>query len=182
MGLDIAEFVMDIEEAFGTPIPDAICEKLTTPRQLIDYIHSRLPREQEPRCLSQRAFYAVRRVLAPRIGLTHSQLRPGTELLAVLPPENAQEAWADVGGSLGCRAWPRLPGGWWARTFLSTRPRTLGEVARHVAIFTPGAVKPAGEGWSWHEVATVVAGQVRHHFAIRDFSLDDSFVDDLGLG
>jgi hypothetical protein len=50
-----------------------------------------------------------------------------------------------------------------------------------VAIFTPRAVKPAGEGWSWAEVATVVRGQMRHHFAIGAFSLDDSFVDDLGL-
>jgi hypothetical protein len=182
MSLDIAEFVLEIEEAFDTRIPDAMMQKITTPRQLIGYIHSQLPQEQEPRRLSQRAFYVVRRALAERIGLARQQFRPETELLAVLPPENAQEAWAEVGGSLGCRAWPRLPGGWWARTFLSTRPPTLGEAARHVAIFTPSAVKPAGEGWSWAEVATVVRGQICHHFAIGDFSLDDSFVDDLGLG
>jgi len=56
-----------------------------------------------------------------------------------------------------------------------------GEAARHVGTFTPGAVKPPGEGWSWAEVAAVVDGQMRYHFAVRGYSLDDSFVEDLGL-
>jgi len=182
MGLDIVEFVMGVEEAVGVPIPDDAAATLATPRMLINYLHGQLPKSSESRCLSQRAFYAVRRTMASRVGLPAAQLRPGTELLSVLPPANAQRAWAEVGESLG---YPQLPrargGGWLARMFLLGRPRTLGEAARHVATFTPGAVKPPGEGWSWAEVAAVVDGQMRYHFAVRGYSLDDSFVEDLGV-
>ncbi len=182
MGLDIVEFVMGVEEAFGVRIPDDTTATLTTPRMLINYLHGQLPKRAESRCLSQQAFYAVRRAMASRLGLPRSQLRPGTELLAVLPPANAQAAWAEVGESLGYPQWPRASGGsWLARVFLHGRSRTLGDAARHVATFTPGAVKPPGEGWSWAEVAAVVDGQMRYHFAIREYSLDDRFVEDLGL-
>ena len=64
----------------------------------------------------------------------------------------------------------------------SRGPRTLGEASRYVATVSPAALKPAGEGWSWDEVAAVVDGQMRHHFAICNYSLDDRFVEHLGLG
>jgi acyl carrier protein len=182
MGLDIVEFVMGAEEAFGVRIPDDVASSLATPRMLINYLHSRLPKSSVSGCLSQRAFYAVRRAMVQRLGLPRSQLCPDTELLAVLPPANAQAAWAEVGESLGASKWPRArSGGWLARVFLHARPRTLGDAARHVATFTPCAVKQPGEGWSWGEVVAVVDGLMRYHFAIREYSLDDSFVEDLGL-
>ncbi len=183
MGLDIVEFVMGVEEAVGVRIPDTVAANITTPRLLIDYLHGQLPQSRGPRCLSQRAFYRVRRGLAGCLGLDSATLRPATELLAVLPAADGQAVWAEVGQSLGIPRWPRARGdGWLARTFLSARPRTLGEAARYVATVSPAALKPAGEGWSWDEVAAVVDGQMRHHFAICNYSLDDRFVEHLGLG
>jgi len=49
MGLDIVEFVMDVEESFGISIPDDVAERFTTPRKLIDYILDRVPRSSESR-------------------------------------------------------------------------------------------------------------------------------------
>jgi hypothetical protein len=182
MGLDIVEFVMGLEEAFGVRVPDDIAATLTTPRTLIDYVHSQLPKGDERRCLSQKAFYAIRQAMIQRIGLSRSQLRPATELLAVLPLADAQAVWSDVGESLGNPRWPRAPGSsWLARVFLPLRPRTVGEAARHVATFSPVAVKTPSEGWSWDEVAAVIEGLMSHHFGIRDYSVDDRFVADLGL-
>lgn len=182
MGLDIVEFVAGVEEAFGIRIPDEVAPSLATPRRLIDYVHGRLPRSPKPRCLSQRAFYAIRRELARRVGAPPSHLRPSTELLCVLPSHNAQTVWLEVGESLGWPHWPRAGGGgFFARIFFPSRPRTLGDVARHAATFTPGVLKPGGEGWAWCEVAAVIDGLMRYHFAVRDYSLDDSFVEDLGL-
>ena len=183
MGLDIVEFVMGVEEAVGVCIPNDAAAAIATPRMLVDYLHGRLPQSRGPRCLSQRAFYHVRRALADRLGLARTALRPDTDLLAVLPAADGQAVWAGVGDSLGFPCWPRARSdSWLARTFLHARPRTLGEVARYVATFSPAALKPPGEGWSWGEVAAVVDGQMQHHFAIRDYSLDDRFVQDLGLG
>src|SRR5262245_58706011 len=107
--------------------------------------------------------------MAQRLGVVHSSLRPATELLSVLPDQNAQAVWAEVGAALGAPRWPQARGGGWlARVFLHARPRTLGDAARQVMTFTPGVVKPAGEGWSRREVETVVDGLMRHHFAIQD--------------
>ena len=182
MGLDIVEFVMDVESAVGLCIPNDVAPSLATPRHVIDYLHGRLPQSRETRCLSQRAFYTIRRDLKERLGLPRESLRPQTELLAVLPTRNAQAVWAEVGESLRFPRWPSVRGGsWLARVFLHSRPRTLGDAARHVATFTPQTVKLPGEGWTWRELATVVDGLMRHHFAIREYSLDDRFVEELGL-
>jgi hypothetical protein len=182
MGLDIVEFVMDVEDTFKVRIPDRVAASLVTPRLLINYIHSRLPQSGESRCLSQRAFYAIRRELAPRVGIPRSQLRPGTELMNVLPSENAQGVWASIGKSLGYSEWSRARSlGWWASIFLRERPRTLGEAARRVVTFTPAVLKPTGEAWSWREVRDVVDGVMHRHIAVRKYSLDDCFAEDLGL-
>ncbi|HEV3438778.1 MAG TPA: acyl carrier protein [Gemmata sp.] len=185
MGLDIVEFVMDVEESFGISIPDDVAERITTPRKLIDYIHGRVPHKSTSLCLSQRAFYSIRRALVQRVGLPRSQLRPGTDLLSVLPAQNAQAVWNEVGESLGYRdgRWPHLyRSGWLTRFFVSDPPRTLGEVARSVVSCTTPARKPAGERWSRPEIEAVIAGLLREHFDIQRYSLDDRFVEDLGLG
>ena len=38
MGLDLVELVIHIEEEFKVTIPDADAEKMTTPRNVIDYL------------------------------------------------------------------------------------------------------------------------------------------------
>ena len=74
MGLDIVEFVMNVEEAIGVPIPDDVAGSMRTPRAFIDYVHNQLPKTDERHCLSQRAYYAVRRAMVHRIGISRSQL------------------------------------------------------------------------------------------------------------
>jgi hypothetical protein len=181
MGLDVFAFVIGVEDALAISIPDDIAVTITTPRMLIDYVHGQLPQSRGSRCLSQRAFYAVRRALSERCGIPRAELQPTTEILTVQPIRDSANLWAEVGAALGYAWWPTPRGdGWWARTFLSHRPRTLGEVAVQLSTFTPGALKPPGEGWSWHEVRQVVDGLMRTHFALSEYSLDDGFPD-LGL-
>ena len=42
MGLDTVELLMAFEEEFGMAIPDADASELTTPRQVTDYVMSKL--------------------------------------------------------------------------------------------------------------------------------------------
>lgn len=182
MGLDIIEFVLGVEDALGVKIPNHDAARITTPRMLIDYLHGKLPQSPGPRCLSLRAFYRVRRALVERVNRDRSTLRPGTELLAILPPNDGHRIWMDIGKSLGVTHWPRIRGeGWLARTFLHGRPRTLGDAAWYIATVVPKALKHPDEGWSWNEVARVVDGQMRHVLGIKDYALDDRFVEDLRL-
>lgn len=182
MGLDIVEFVMSVEEAFGLRIPDDVATSLTTPRRVIDYVYGQLPQSRESLCISQRSFYAIRCALREHLQTSHAHLRPSTLLLSVLPEHNAREVWAKVGKTLGASKWTRVRGkSWFARTFLQSHPQTLGEAARVLATLSPKTLKQPGEGWSSYEVTKVVDGLMRDHFGICEYSLDDRFVQDLGL-
>ena len=44
MGLDIVEFAMSVEDAFGVRIEDEVWSEIRTPGQLIDCVSDRLPR------------------------------------------------------------------------------------------------------------------------------------------
>ncbi len=181
MGLDIVEFVMEVEEAFGVAIPDRVAERLATPRHVAEHIHEKLPKNRESRCLSQRAFYVIRRALEHRLGLPRSRFRPGTELLSVLPAQSADRVWAEVGESLHCAPWPHVRGNAWFARLFQGRVNTLGEAAQRFAMLAPRVLKAPGEGWSWNEVVEVIDGLMCRHFAIREYSLDDRFIEDLGL-
>ena len=78
MGLDIVEYVMNVEEAFGVMIPDADAERIRTVRMLVDYLHDRAFVPAPGACLTQRAFYHLRRAVDGRAGLPVRRLRPGT--------------------------------------------------------------------------------------------------------
>jgi hypothetical protein len=43
VGLEVVEFVIDVEKAFGLSIPDGDLQGLKTPRQFIEYLARRLP-------------------------------------------------------------------------------------------------------------------------------------------
>lgn len=176
MGLDIVEFVMEVEETFAIRISDREAEKILTPRMLINYVYSHAVHPGKVMCLSQRAFYAVRRELCARLALPRRSLRPKTDLLTVLPQQNAEHLWGEVGAALRCQPWPSIRGdGWFARHFQKSRPRTLGEAAKYVATYTPGILKRSGEGRSWDEVRRMIDRLIREHFAIHEYSLDDNF-------
>lgn len=183
MGLDIAEFIMGVEVALGVPIPDQVADSIYTPRMLVDFLHGELPQDYSPKCLTQRAFYRIRGVLMNELNLPRSALTPRTDLRTILPANDRKSTWQHLGTTLGFDHWPHIRGsGWFASILQQSRPSTLGEASQHVATFSPMSVKLTGEGWSWHEVAAVVDGQMKYHFAIQEYSLDDHFIEDLGLG
>jgi hypothetical protein len=80
MGFDITELIMGIEDALQVPITNDVAASLTTPRRLINYLRGKLPHSPWSPCLSQRAFYELRRPLAARCDLPITALRPATEL------------------------------------------------------------------------------------------------------
>ena len=63
MGLEIVKFVMEVEEAFQFRISDEEAQQLDTPRRCLDFIHGRVPQSTNDFCLSQRAFYRLRRAV-----------------------------------------------------------------------------------------------------------------------
>lgn len=110
MGLDTVELVMAFEERFGIEIPDEAAE-IVTVRDAIDFIYSQVPHASEaprPVCLTQHAFYRVRRVVQTEFGASRREVRQSTPLEAIVPLEGRQAAWARMHRALELTKWPSL--------------------------------------------------------------------------
>lgn len=181
MGLDITEFVISVEEAFRLTIPDKDAQEIATPRHLIDYIAQRLPSGQAPHCLSQRAFYRLRRVLSRRPNVARNVLVPDTRLLDILPKYEAAERWRAIGDELGMGPdWPRLRG--W---FRSGPPfRHIRGVVQFLVSQHPSLLLHPGEGWTRPMIAKAIHGLICETFGMQrdQYTEDSHFVKDMGLG
>lgn len=114
MGLDTLELLLNVEECFGVSITDESAAQLTTPRQLASHV-AELLAAQSPEgsstraspCLSQRAFYRLRRALFAETGLSRNELRPNTPLATLFPDQRAT-AWRRLRRTLAAPDLPRL--------------------------------------------------------------------------
>lgn len=108
MGLDTVELVMAFEERFAITIPDEDAEKIVTPRDVIDYIYARVNHADAKTCLTQRAFYRLRRSLQSELGLERAAVKPATRLAAIIPVDGRRAAWERLRNGVGASAWPDL--------------------------------------------------------------------------
>src|SRR5262245_16409803 len=128
MGLDLVEFVMEVEETFQYRIPDQDVTDLTTPRRLIDYLVAHLPTAATHVCPSQRIFYRLRSAVAARLGCPRSSLRPDTSLLTLIPAATRAATWSGLRqdfGVPGVSHWPRLADPGWFDLVRTQRVDTL---------------------------------------------------------
>jgi len=182
MGLDIVEFIMAVEVAFDVEIADHDAAQIRTPRDLVTHLRGRLPPAPDGApCLTQRAFYQTRRAIVRRFRRPRAALRPATALAGAIPAAGRSEHWRALGNDLAVEAWPRFPEPGW-RTDVLGGPRTLGDLARHLAIRNPAAVK-SGAGWTDAEIVGVVTAFIEAEFGVdmSRFTLDSSFVEDMGV-
>jgi hypothetical protein len=77
MGLDGVELLLSIEETFGIAITDPEAEACATPGAVIDLVLGKLRTTDEQVCVSQRAFYLLRKGLSRTLGVWHSRCRAG---------------------------------------------------------------------------------------------------------
>jgi acyl carrier protein len=131
MGLDGVELVMNLEEAFGVQITDEEATNCRTPRMVIDMIFSKLKTADEHVCRSQRAFYAIRRVLVQTFGLERKSITPDMRLRDIIPESRQKELWEQFKAALSPNNWPALAlPRWMSRSILTLC----------VAVFATGAV------------------------------------------
>ena len=108
MGLDAVELVMAFEEKFALTIPDEEAEKMITPRHVIDYIYAQVQHSNAKACLSQHAFYRLRKALQSELGLQRAAIRPATLLASIVPLSDRGRAWERAGNALELGVWPAL--------------------------------------------------------------------------
>ena len=184
MGLDIVEYVIALEGAFGIEIPDADAVSLSTPRLLIDYVVTRLPMAEPspglPNCLTQRAFYRARRAASDRFGVKRGDLRPTSDLRTLIGER--RDEWQDLRSDVGASEWPRLRGtGWWSSQLGGVA--TLGELASHLALYDTVLLRPPGAPWTRTEVEALVLQLLERETGVdmSKYTLDSRFVQDMGL-
>lgn len=120
MGLETVELVIRFEEAFDVTIPDEVAAGMTTPRAVTDYIVTQVTTAERSACLSQQAFYFLRRSFSNRLQLPRSAFHPGVRLQTLFPKEMRKNVWGQLQTEMGPHALPDLARPLWLFYALST--------------------------------------------------------------
>lgn len=108
MGLDGVELLMEVEETFGIAVTDEEATTARTPRMLIELVLSKLRIVRETTCLSQKAFYLLRRALMDHVGAARRAIRPDTPLHELIDTDQAGQLWPNLSRTLAVPRWPEL--------------------------------------------------------------------------
>ncbi len=108
MGLDTVELVMEIEEAFDISIPDDRASTMLTVGDVYEFILEKTADSslKSSTCLTAAAFYDLRRHVRS-LGLSHSSIRPKTQLDRVIPLIGRRSYWQALSSQMDLR-FPRL--------------------------------------------------------------------------
>jgi len=86
MGLDSVELVIEVEQAFDTPIPDEAAGRMRTPGDIFDYLAG-AGFEAMPvgPCLSQAVFNRLRRAIVAEFDVDRLKVKPRTTITRTIP-------------------------------------------------------------------------------------------------
>jgi len=93
MGLELVEIVMETEETFGIIVSDDDAFQIRTVGEFHKYILNRREEQRQQVCPTGRAFRDIRRVLTETTTIPRREIRPSTELKAILPLQNRRRVW-----------------------------------------------------------------------------------------
>ena len=137
MGLDTVEMVMEVEQAFDIRLEDAEVEKLSTPRDLIDLVMSKVTQADAAGCLTQHAFNALRVGLIPQLTLKRQDITPRIRMADLVPKAQRKVLLDCLADELECPALPHLIRPKWLVNVLTVTCALLG-IAAAVFIFHRG--------------------------------------------
>ena len=119
MGLDTVELVIRFEDAFGIRISDEVATELTTPRRVTDYVFSQVKVANGSSCISQQAFYFLRKKFVAVFGVRREDFRPEIELDRLITFERRREKWLMLKNELEAPSLPTLARPVWLFSTLS---------------------------------------------------------------
>src|SRR5580765_7439647 len=133
MGLDGVELVMTIEEGFGVTIADAGAEACVTPAAVIDLVFGKLRATDERVCVSQRAFYLLRKALTQTLGVSRRKVELSADIRSFTVDRSERAVWDDLKTAVHARSWPALCRPTWLVT--SMWVLSLGMFCALIAVF-----------------------------------------------
>ena len=181
MGLDLVELTIRVEETFGVQIPDRVAAELTTPGKVTDFILSQVEESEDPlSCLSQHAFYLVRREFVQQVSLPRRQFVLDAKLKELFPEDRRDDVWKNIGSSLGAKKWPAVYRNAW-RGFFTPSVKSVRELVDYFVTNEPLVLKRKETAWSRRQVWDVLERVIIDETAVTDFSEDSRFVEDMHL-
>jgi hypothetical protein len=118
MGLDGVELVMAFEESFGVSITDAEAEACETPAAVIAIIFGKLRASDERVCVSQRAFYLLRKGLMRALGISRRRVALTADVRLFATGRLERDVWEDLRTAVQARSWPALARPPWLVTII----------------------------------------------------------------
>jgi len=186
MGLDGIELVMAVEEEFGISISDSEAELFFTPRDLIDHVSKKVNATSSDSavtcvdlkcCRPQKAFYRIRRAIVKVTKVKRGSIKPSTDLLSVFPAKRCSRSWRDFKGEIGL-GYCLMPS---SRLTGRFAPKTVEDIVKKLVAKNPAFLNKVG-GWKKEEVEIEIREIICNILSVSDFSDDDDFVRDLGVG
>lgn len=185
MGLELVEYVVAIEEAFEIAIPNADARHLDTPNKLIDYLCERLGESPDGPPLIQTAFYHLRNAIVEELRVSRSRVTPHSTL-AELTDRSEREVWKAVATRLDVspKALSHASVLGFLAKFGRAPDRSIGDVAKQIAMVKPAALKTRGKTWTRAQIREVVTRLLEYEIglSIAGSQLDATFIQDLGMG
>jgi acyl carrier protein len=108
MGLETVEIVIRFEEAFGITISDEVASHMSTPRDVTDYVLTQVATAEQSACLSQQAFYFLRRSFYKRLQFPRTAFHPDVPLQTLIPKGTRKDVWRQLQTEMGTNALPPL--------------------------------------------------------------------------
>jgi acyl carrier protein len=140
MGLDAVEIVMEVEEAFDIRLEDAEVEKISTPRNMIEVVMSKVALAGAEGCLTQRAFNLLRAALLQQLPAKRRDIAPQTRMADLAPRATRKILLECLAAELGTPPMPSLVRPKWLARLLAVCCIALG-IALAVLIFRQGLWK-----------------------------------------
>lgn len=107
MGLEMVEFVMELEDRFDVEIPDAELDGVYTFGDFYRLICAKTNPTDEPGpCPTPGVFLRLRTALCEVVGVRSSRIRPDTPLVELIPPETRLAAWPKLEHAMGLKLSP----------------------------------------------------------------------------
>jgi hypothetical protein len=178
MGLEILEIVMGWEEAFGVSVSDEEASIMRTPRMAIDLIAKKLGvgESMQSACLTYRAFHRLRRAIATAAHVNCNCIRPKSPIRDLVRKDR-RRTWTTVRKISGLHLPEPLI---WIGN--SSMPNTMADLTLSVVARNAKELKEPEAPWSRSQIRDVVRAVVADVSGTRDYSDDDDFFKDIGLG
>ncbi len=148
---------------------------------MTDFILSQLEESKDPlSCLSQKAFYSLRHEFIQQLSLPRRQFVPEANLKEILPEDQRDEVWKNIGSSLRVKKWPVLSRSRW-HPFFTASVQSVRELTDYFVTNEPLIVKGKEAAWSRKQVWDVLERVIRDETGVTNFSEDSRFVEDMHL-